>query len=128
MIGHDTAAMAAVQPREEELGRRLQACHDRRRDLLARAEREGLPAASVGQLATAIAPDERQHWRQEVQQTAQSLRLLQHECLTNFVFAQRTWLHLAQLLEIIATGGRMRPTYGKGDTALARGALVDEAA
>jgi hypothetical protein len=32
------------------------------------------------------------------------------------------------LIEIIATGGRLRPTYAKSDADLARGALVDQEA
>jgi hypothetical protein len=40
------------------------------------------------------------------------MRVLQHHSLANWVLAQRRLLHVAQSLEIIATGGRMRPTYG----------------
>ncbi len=43
------------------------------------------------------------------------------------VAAQRTVLHLSQLLEIIATGGRAQPTYGKGRSADCGGALLDQA-
>jgi hypothetical protein len=56
------------------------------------------------------------------------MRLLQHQSLTNWVVAQRTVLHLSQMIEIIATGGKLKPTYGKSDAALARGALVDREA
>jgi hypothetical protein len=52
-------------------------------------------------------------------------RLLQHQSLTNWVIIQRTLLHLSQVIEIIATGGRMQPTYDKNP---ARGALVDQTA
>lgn len=128
MLTHDAAGMIALEPREAELGRRLQGCHDRRRELLERATREGLPGDSMQHLAAVVAPRDRRRWKAEVQEAADSLRLLQHECLTNFVLAQRTWLHLAQMLEIIATGGRMKPTYGKGESALARGSLINEAA
>ena len=54
--------------------------------------------------------------------------LLQHHSLANWVLAQRSLLHISQLLEIIATGGRLRPTYGKSEPVLARGALVDQEA
>ena len=54
-------------------------------------------------------------------------RLLQHQSLTNWVVVQRTLLHLSQLLEIIATGGRLRPTYGKESPAASGGALLDHA-
>ena len=45
------------------------------------------------------------------------MRLLQHHSLTNWVLVQRTLIHLSQVLEIIATGGRLKPTYGKDDSA-----------
>jgi hypothetical protein len=56
------------------------------------------------------------------------MRLLQHQSLTNWVLAQRAVLHVSQLLEIIATGGRLQPTYGDGDTLHNRGSLVDQEA
>jgi hypothetical protein len=56
------------------------------------------------------------------------MRLLQHHSLTNWVLAQRSLLHITQLLEIVATGGRLQPTYGKGASSHARGALVDQEA
>jgi hypothetical protein len=43
------------------------------------------------------------------------------------VVVQRTLIHLSQMLEIIATGGQMQPTYGKKESVQARGALVDRA-
>jgi hypothetical protein len=54
--------------------------------------------------------------------------LLQHESLTNWVLVQRSLLHLSQLIEIVATGGRTQPTYGNGSRRLSCGALVDRAA
>ena len=40
---------------------------------------------------------------------------------------QRALIHLSQMLEIIATGGQMQPTYEKKDSVEASGALVDRA-
>jgi hypothetical protein len=37
-------------------------------------------------------------------------------------------LHLSQMIEIIATGGRPKPTYEKGPGSNSGGALVDRAA
>jgi hypothetical protein len=53
---------------------------------------------------------------------------VQHHSLTNWVLVQRTLIHLSQMLEIIATGGRMKPTYGEGGRTDAGGSLVDQAA
>ncbi len=46
--------------------------------------------------------------------------------ITNWVVAQRTLIHLSQLLEIIATGGRMKPTYGKEEAEHTTGGLVNQ--
>src|SRR5512145_1108914 len=45
------ALLAELQPREERLAERLGACHTRRADLLAAADREGFPSESVAKLA-----------------------------------------------------------------------------
>ena len=52
-------------------------------------------------------------------------RLLQHHSLTNWVLVQKTLIHLSQLLEIIATGGRLQPTYSRDEAVRPPGALVD---
>ena len=64
----------------------------------------------------------------QVNEAAAQMRLLQHQSLTNWVLAQRSILHLSQLLEIIATGGQLQPTYGRGDSPTPSGALVDKEA
>ena len=56
------------------------------------------------------------------------MRLLQHQSLANWVLAQRSLLHVSQLIEIIATGGRMQPTYGDKESVHARGSLVNQEA
>jgi hypothetical protein len=61
-----------------------------------------------------------------MRQAALRARLLRHEGLVNWVLVQRTLIHLSQLLEIIATGGRLQPTYRKEESLRAGGALVDQ--
>ena len=56
------------------------------------------------------------------------MRLLQNQSITNWVLAQRSLLHVSQLLEIIATGGRLQPTYGEGETVHSVGSLVNQEA
>jgi hypothetical protein len=63
-----------------------------------------------------------------MREAADRSRLLQHQSLTNWVLVQRTLLHLSQMIEIIATGGRPKPTYEKGPGSNSGGALVDRAA
>ena len=106
-----------------------------------RALAEAIPASAVSGDAVSGdgAGDEEQAIEEKraalgKQAKAASLRarLLQHESLTNWVLAQRTLLHLSQILEIVATGGVEKPTYAKGQTATstgaATGAIVDRAA
>jgi len=117
--------MTQLQPREQELCDRLQACHDRRGQLLDDAARHGLPHGSLEKLASSLRGGKSGQLQKQVKESSSRMRLLQLQSLTNWVLAQRTMLHLAQLLEIVATGGRLQPTYGRSDVPVAGGALVD---
>ncbi len=128
MATGDTHGMIDLQPVEQTLGQRLQACHERRAALLTEAADQGLPGGSLGDLASALDRKGGGDLRREVQQSSARMRLLQHQSLANWVLAQKALLHVAQMLEIIATGGRLRPTYGKDTGHQARGALVDQEA
>ena len=128
MVANDLEALAAVQVREEELSDRLKSCHAHRQELLAEARMHGLPADSIKELAASIERGGDPALRAQLDRAGAQVRVLQHESLTNWVLAQRTLLHLSQMLEIIATGGRLQPTYGKSETAHSSGSLVDRAA
>ena len=120
-------AMPEMQHRETALLDRLQECHDRRAELLARASSDGLPADSLRSLSSVAATERRAPLGAQVQQATIQARLLQHHSLANWVLAQRALLHLSQLLEIIASGGRLQPTYGKGNQGAGAGVLLDQA-
>jgi flagellar biosynthesis/type III secretory pathway chaperone len=124
----DHEALASMAGREQSLLGRLQACHDRRQQLLARAGAEGLTADSVRTLAGQLPAENRERMQAAIREAADRSRLLQHQSLTNWVLVQRSLVHLSQMIEIIATGGRSRPTYDKGSDRAPRGALVDRAA
>lgn len=128
MAKHDLGGMTGLQDQETELGARLQACHDRRQALLAAVNDQGLACDNLGKLAKHLPAGKREVFGKQVKDATVRTRLMQHESLTNWVVAQRTVLHLSQLIEIIATGGRIKPTYAKSDAALARGTLVDQEA
>ena len=64
---------------------------------------------------------------EQVKDASAKMLLLRHQSLTNWVLAQRALVHLSQMIEIIATGGRMQPTYGNGAPSFATGNLVDHA-
>lgn len=125
----DVAGIEALQPREQTLCDDLQHCHERRTQLLAAASRNGLPAGTLGDLASAINAGERGNLRKQVNRASARMRLLQHQSLANWVLAQKALLHVSRLLEIIATGGRLQPTYGKDESKTsAAGTLVDQEA
>ena len=124
----DTQALAGISAREQTLIERLQACQQHREQLLERAQAEGLPADSISSLSNRLPAESRGRMQASIREAASRSRLLQHHSLTNWVLVQRSLLHLSQLIEIIATGGRPQPTYGNGSDRGASGALVDRAA
>jgi flagellar biosynthesis/type III secretory pathway chaperone len=124
----DAEGLAAIAGREEELMNRLQECLRRRAELLEKADQQGLPASSIGALAKSLPSGGRGELGGQVKQANSRTRLLRHQSLTNWVVVQRTLLHLSQMLEIIATGGKKRPTYSKEDSSDGGGALVDSVA
>jgi flagellar biosynthesis/type III secretory pathway chaperone len=128
IAARDQPALAAMAGREQELAARLQACHERRQSLLARANSEGLPADSIQSLSATFPAASRERMQASIEETRRRTKLLQHQSLANWVLVQRSLLHLSQLIEIIATGGQKKPTYGKGSDRVAGGALVDRAA
>ncbi len=127
LVASDAEGLAAVDRDEAEIVASLEGCLERREELLAAAADEGLPGDSITALASAVEGPHRQALTAQVKETASRSRLLQHHSLVNWVLVQRTLIHLSQLLEIIATGGRMQPTYGKADSPRIGGALVDRA-
>ena len=124
----DVKALESLQQREQELGERLQACHDQRAALLQQAAQQGLPSDSISRLASALPNADGEQLGNTVQQVSERTQLLRHHSLANWVLAQRSLLHLSQLLEILATGGKTKPTYSKEESPHARGNLVDRAA
>jgi hypothetical protein len=115
----------ALQERERQLGQRLQACQDRRGDLLALAAKQGLPHDSLKELASSLKEGRRGQMQKTVQDSSLRMRTQQLQSLTNWMLAQRTMLHLAQMLQIVVTEGRAQPTHGRYDATIAAGALVD---
>lgn len=123
----DIPMLSAMQPEEKRLTQRLAECHANRQAMLAAASEQGLPGDSVKSLAAALPKTQRLRVTGDIESTRQRARLLQHQSLTNWVLVQRSLLHLSQMIEIIATGGKQRPTYGDSATANVGGALVDRA-
>ncbi len=127
LMNRDHAALSALLPEEEHLCAELQACHDQRQQLLEQAAAQGLPSDSMRSLADILPRNESQSLRQSLDEANQRSRLLRHHCVAQWVAVQRTMLHLSHMVEIIATGGHLKPTYGKGGAASGSGALMDQA-
>ncbi len=128
MARGDRQAMAELQEEEQGLCERLQACHDRRKAMLDEADQQGLPAGTLGDLASAVKQHGGGDLRGRVKSVSSRAGLLQHNCLANWVLAQKALLHASQMLEIIASGGRLQPTYSNRVDRAAGGTLVDQEA
>ena len=124
----DVVQLVDLHPREAQLADRLAQCHRRRAELLSAARQNGIAAENLEILASRAGPDNAGNLGNRVKQAAARMRLLQHQSLANWVLAQRALLHVAQVLEIIATGGRLQPTYGDKELPAARGVLVHDEA
>ncbi len=124
----DAAGLAELAEEEEELIGRLEGCLKHRQQLLTRAEGEGLPSDSIRSLTAALPGKGPDRLADRFHAAAGQTRLLRHHSLTNWVLVQRTLIHLSQMLEIIATGGRQEPTYSRDGKAREGGALVDHVA
>ncbi|MBL9093695.1 MAG: flagellar export chaperone FlgN [Planctomycetaceae bacterium] len=123
----DREGLLAVGELEQALSARLQDCYQKRCAMLERAQQQGLPADSLKSLAGSLPREQRRQLEPRVAEAAGKSRLLQHQSLTNWVVTQRSLLHLSHLLEIIATGGKLRPTYGNEESDSTGGALLDRA-
>jgi len=127
LVDADTGGLADIAQREQVAIEKLQGCLKRREELLRRAAQEGLPSESIRSLTAALPDHEKRELTNPVKQAVGRARLLGHHSLTNWVLVQRTLIHLSQMLEIIATGGQMQPTYEKDESVSVSGALVDRA-
>lgn len=123
----DHQGLSELASKEEEIGVQLHACQRRRSELLAAAAAQGLPADSLVELTDALPSGGNHEIRGDLLAARERSQLIRHECLAQWVAVQRTVLHLSQMLEIIATGGRAVPTYGNGQPPTSSGSLMDQA-
>ncbi|MEQ8210395.1 MAG: flagellar export chaperone FlgN [Lacipirellulaceae bacterium] len=129
----DHQALELLAPEEAALSAELAACHQQREGLLARAAREGLPGKTLTDACENLPNKAGKALSKPLAEARQRSELIRHECLAQWVIVQRTVLHLSQMLEIVATGGRTKPTYDNGasqsKTAMraSSGSLMDKA-
>lgn len=126
MVANDLEAMEQTMVSEQALLERLDQLRDSRQALLTNAKGKGMPAESVHSLAKALEADDGHGLSRQASEAKNAMRHIQNETLTNFVLAQQTVLHLSQLLQIIATGGKIRPTYETENASNQGGTLVDQ--
>jgi len=124
----DLTGISELQGREESLLGRLNEMQSRRDSLLARAGNEGRPRQNLERLAHSIDHTTGTALTPRISAMNARTRILRGGAFTNWLLAHRTLLHLSQLVEIIATGGRMKRTYTEGESVHARGALLDREA
>ncbi|GIW94984.1 MAG: hypothetical protein KatS3mg110_3025 [Pirellulaceae bacterium] len=129
MASGDLPAIASFQQQEQVLAGELEELQRRRGELLASAAQEGLAAEDLRALARRLERGKPGKLASQVNQAAARMQLLQHTALTNWVIAQRSLLHISQMLEILATGGRLLPTYDPHQSQKSCcGGLVDQEA
>ena len=123
----DVNQLEELGPLEEKLLAELQAVSEKRSDLLEAAAGAGMPHDSIVGLTSALASEPRRRLQPSLSEAQSRTRLLRHQSVANWVLVQRSLLHLSQMLEIIATGGRGAPTYEKGGRRSSGGSLIDQA-
>jgi CHASE3 domain sensor protein len=132
LAGGDPSTLVDLESREMAVASRLQDCQSRREGLLASAASRGSSAKNVEELAGELPTNRGAPIVRQVREASARMRIVQNHALTNWVVAQRSLLHLSQLLAIVASGGRLTPTYrpigGAPATFHSRGALVDREA
>ncbi|MBN2295914.1 MAG: flagellar export chaperone FlgN [Pirellulales bacterium] len=117
LITGDGEGLAALGIEEQQLVERLKDSLKRREQLLKLAAEQGLPHKNLQTLSESLPNGTISRERRDQLKLAKArARLLRHHGLTNWVVAQRTLIHLSQMLEIIATGGRLQPTYDNVQT------------
>lgn len=122
----DTEGLANIAPEEERLAGMLGECVARREYLLEEARKEGFTGDTLSSLARTVSGGRNSQLDGKARQARRQANLLRTSNLTNWLVIQRTLLHLSQMIEIIATGGRKSPTYGDKETVQPSGSLVDQ--
>ena len=123
----DHTGLEGLAEEEQQLLEELKSVSERRSELLRAAASAGLPHDSIRGLTTSLPHGPRTRLNSDVVAARNRTRLLRHQSLANWVLVQRSLLHLSQMLEIIATGGRGAPTYEKGGRRPGGGSLIDQA-
>jgi len=121
----DTKGLTEIADEEQAVMDRLHGVFDQRYQILQQAKEADLPSDTLESLAARLDKETPGHALEErCRDTIRKSRLLQHQSLANWVLAQRTAIHLSQLLEIIGTKGKPSPTYNRHQQSYT-GSIVD---
>ncbi len=125
----DTQGLTAIADEEEAVMDRLHGVFEQRFQILQQAKEADLPSDTLESLAARLDKETPGHSLEDrCRESMKKSRLLQHQSLTNWVLAQRTAIHLSQLLEIIGSKGKPGSTYTRNhtkDKTFSGGSLVD---
>jgi hypothetical protein len=113
----DLSLLSTLQADEQMLLDRLSHCQSQRNELVDKANQSDLAGKDLAEITQALPAEKSLDLKQKIAETRKRSGLLKHKGLTNWILAQRSLVHVTQILEIIATGGKMRPTYQKRDSA-----------
>ena len=125
----DTQGLARIADEELTVMERLQDVFEQRYQLLQQAKDADLPGDTLESLTARLDKETPGSSLEErCRESIRKSRLLQHQSFTNWILAQRTAVHLSQLIEIIGTKGKPSPTYNRHhnkEKSYTGGTLVD---
>ena len=109
---------------EQQIYQSLERVGLERAQLLQQAHENGIQGETLQEVAEHLPQSSKAGLTQRIGKANEMTQTLRFEQLTNWVVDQQCLLYVSQLLEMIATGGRLRPTYAKSEFGM-RGSLLD---
>ena len=110
LVKPNQEGLLKIAAEEQEVLAQLKQCLARREEILATARHQGHAAESIQVLCRRILPP-RSECQRLVEEAARRSRMIQSQCVTNWVMTQKSLIHLSQMLEIVETRGQGKPTY-----------------
>ena len=130
MLGKsDTEGLTRIADEEQAVMDRLHDVFEQRYQILKQAKEADLPSDTLESLAAQLDKENPgQSLERRCRDSIRKSLQLRHQSLTNWVLAQRTAIHLSQLIDIIGTKGKPAPTYNRHhgkEKSFVGGSLVD---
>ena len=108
---NDLATLGELAREEQAIADRLKQCVAEREKLLQYAAAEGFSIRTIEELAKIVVPYTDDAFFALLRSVQRQSQLLRQHNITNWVVTQRAMLHASQMIEIIATRGRLQSTY-----------------